>query len=254
MRRLRLEFSAESRARVVALTALGTLVCIAVAFAIDGYSNDWQWGQSPWNNLLIPLVLAPPFFYLLLSRQRELSIAHRELFNLASTDSLTACLNRRAFTTLVDGYIERVREQEQSSGALLLVDIDHFKRVNDTYGHDRGDEALKLIAQTIRASVREVDLVGRLGGEEFSVFLPSAEPPVAVAVAERIRAEVRALDFSPAGARHELSVSVGGTTFETSPTFAELYRHADLRLYSAKRNGRNRVELLPFPPKLARAG
>lgn len=241
-----LDFSASGRARVVSLTALGTLVCVAVAFAIDGYSlsDGWRWGGEPINNLIIPLVLAPPFFYFLLSKLRELAIAHRELMVLSTTDSLTECFNRRAFTALVDRYLERMTEKRfAGEGALLVIDVDHFKNVNDSFGHDTGDQALRLIADTIRASVRENDAVGRLGGEEFCVFLPGSTYALTQSAAERIRVAINAARFSPAGAPYPLAVSIGGATFSGHSTFAELYRQADSRLYEAKRAGRNRVVL-----------
>ncbi|MFI0843398.1 GGDEF domain-containing protein [Mesorhizobium sp. IMUNJ 23232] len=162
----------------------------------------------------------------------------------ASTDGLTSCLTRIAFTTLVDAYLEKVAaEESRREGALLVIDVDHFKTINDSFGHDRGDEALKVIADTIKGAVREIDLVGRLGGEEFSVFLPGLDADRTAAVAERIRAAINAAEFVPDGQRCALSVSVGGAIFERDSSFAQLYKYADQRLYNAKRNGRNRVEI-----------
>ena len=251
----RLDLSSRGKPRVYLLTAVGTLFCIVAAFAIDSYSFEtgtWRWGDSPLNNLVIPLVLAPPFFFFLLSKLRELSIAHHELMNVASTDALTSCLNRRAFTALVDGYLERVeKQQDHASGALLVLDVDHFKAVNDNFGHETGDEALKLIAGTIKSTVRDIDLVGRLGGEEFAVFLPSADPARTALVADRIRAAVRSAPFAPHGRRHDLSISVGGATFDHATTFADLYRAADQRLYAAKNAGRDRVDITPYIPEIA---
>lgn len=240
------DWSARGRARVWALTVMGTLVCIAVAFAVDSYdfaAGGWRWGADPVNNVVIPLVLAPPFFYLLLDKMRELAVAHKELMTVAATDSLTSLLNRRAFTELVDGYLKRVEESEKHKvGALLVIDVDHFKLVNDQYGHDKGDEALKLIARTIRDTVRDTDLVGRVGGEEFCVFMPGQAPDRAVAIAERIRIAVAESVFVPAGERYDLSISVGGVAFDHAFPFGDLYRSADERLYAAKHGGRNRVE------------
>jgi diguanylate cyclase (GGDEF)-like protein len=247
-----LDWSARGRARVWALTALGTLLCIAVAFAVDSYdmaTGDWRWGSDPINNFVIPVLLAPPCFFFMLDKMRQLAIAHNELMTVASTDSLTSLLNRRAFTELVDGYLKRVEESErQPRGALLVIDVDHFKLVNDRFGHESGDEALKLIAQTIRESVRDTDLVGRIGGEEFCVFLPGQAVEGATALAERIRAAVAESEFAPRGARHDLSVSVGGVAFDQTAQFSELYRTADERLYAAKNNGRNRVEFVVKTP------
>ncbi len=249
---LGIDWSSGSRARVVVLVVLGTLVCIAVAFAVDSYdfaTGAWRWGKDPVNNLVIPSLLAPPFFYLLLEKMRQLAIAHGELLTVAATDSLTSVLNRRAFTEIVDGYLKRIEESEKASeSALLVIDVDHFKDVNDQFGHDKGDEALQLIAATIRAAVRETDLVGRMGGEEFSVFMPAQPPGRASAVAERIRMAISEAVFSPGGVRHGLSVSVGGVAFNRAQSFGDLYRVADEWLYVAKRSGRNRVEFRKQEP------
>lgn len=234
-------------ARVYALTVLGTVACIAFAFGFDSYSWDtggWRRGTDPLNNLVIPLLLAPPFFFVLLAKMRQLAIAHTELMTVAATDSLTSLLNRRAFTEMVDGYLKRVEDSAvRSRGALLAIDVDHFKQVNDRFGHDSGDAALKLIANTIDACVRETDLVGRMGGEEFCVFIPGHSHEQVSVIAERIRAAVSSAPFTPDGRPCQLSVSVGGVVFEEEASFCDLYRSADERLYSAKRNGRNRVEL-----------
>jgi len=246
----KIDLSARSRARAYILTTLGTLFCIAVAFAIDSYSLEtgaWAWGDQPINNLLIPLVLAPPFFYYLLSKLRELSIAHHELMTIASTDPLTSCLNRRAFTVMVEAYLDRVtQEGSLTAGSLLVLDVDHFKRVNDVFGHEKGDEALKAIAQTIRANLRDTDLVGRLGGEEFSVFMPGLDQTLSEIAADRLRSAVNAVQFRPGARAHKLSISVGGVSFNGKRRFEDLYRHADERLYAAKRAGRNRIDVVPL--------
>jgi diguanylate cyclase len=223
---MELDWSARGHLRVYVFTALGTAVCIAVAFAVDSYSfttGAWRWGDNPINNLVIPLLLAPPFFFVLLNKLRELAIAHHELLSIASTDSLTSLLNRRAFTTMVDGYLERVKQDSANcQGALLLVDVDHFKAVNDRFGHDSGDEALKLIARTIKETVREIDLVGRLGGEEFCVFIPSLKPDQIALIAERIRAAVNDASFVADERSYRLSVSVGGIIFAEAESFTSL--------------------------------
>ena len=156
---------------------------------------------------------------------------------LASTDSLTAVLNRGAFTMLVEAYLNDARTQARDTqGALLIIDADHFKTINDTYGHDRGDEALKIIAGAIQGVLRGADIVGRIGGEEFGVFLPGATPRVTETVAERIRTSVNVAEFMPVGSKPvELSVSVGGATFAQRVGFTDLFRVADERLYDAKR-------------------
>ncbi|MEP4423606.1 MAG: GGDEF domain-containing protein, partial [Nitratireductor sp.] len=212
-----IDLSPTGKGRVYVMTVLGTLMCMLLAFVLDGYSiesGQWALGERWVNNLIIPALVAPPFFYFLLSKLRELSLAHRELLTVASTDSLTNCLNRRAFSSLVDGYLSRFDEvREPGNGALLILDVDRFKAVNDLFGHDSGDEALRLIAGVIRSAVRDIDLVARIGGEEFGVFLPGLDLTQALAIAERIRAAVEAVEFKPTGERYRLSLSIGGVTF-----------------------------------------
>jgi diguanylate cyclase (GGDEF)-like protein len=251
MRGVLLDFSAGGWGRVWAGTAVGTLACIAVTFAIDGYSLEtgtWGWGERPINNVLIPLVLGIPFFGYLLGKQRQLALAHKELMVLASTDALTTCLNRRAFVALVERYLDRMEHQRtDDEAALLVIDIDHFKRINDTYGHDCGDVALARVAHAIKDSVREFDVVGRIGGEEFGVLLPGASRERAAAIAERIRTNVFKTDLPLAGETRHVSVSVGGVTFDDDRDISELLRVADQRLYAAKRAGRNRVVMQQLP-------
>lgn len=252
---MKLDWSSRGWARAWAITVVGTLICICFAYAFDSYSfatGEWRWGTNPANNFIIPALLAPPFFLLFSKKMRDLAIAHHELMSVATTDSLTSLLNRRAFTEMVNGYLDKVEKAaSESHDGLLIVDVDHFKSVNDSYGHDLGDEALRLIADTIVANVRETDLVGRIGGEEFGVFLPRQAPAQISAVAERIRQAVSDASFIPNGRRHTLSVSVGGVVTGRGPTFMDLYRRADERLYQAKRDGRNRVVLAEFAPATA---
>lgn len=254
----RIDLSRTGKLRIYLLTALGTVVCIGAAFAIDGYSagsGSWQLADRWVNNLIIPLVVAPPFFWFLLSKLRELALAHRELMTVAATDPLTNCLNRRAFAALVEGYLDRLEPNSgERNGAFLVLDVDHFKSINDRFGHDVGDVALRLIANAIKANVRELDLVSRMGGEEFGVFLPGLDPPLARDIAERIRSAVRTTEFVTDGVRHPLSLSIGGVTFSPPTTFSELYRNADQRLYAAKRGGRDRVDILPSGASMAAVG
>lgn len=244
---MNLDWSKRGWARVWAVTVAGTLICIAFALAFDSYSfatGEWRWGTDPLNNFLIPGLIAPPLFFLFSNKLRELAIAHHELATVAATDGLTSLLNRRAFSEMVDGYLQKVEKAANlDQDGMLLIDVDHFKVVNDSFGHDLGDEALKLIASTISTNVRETDLVGRLGGEEFGVFIPAQSPERISAMAERIRTAVNDAHFAPNGRLYPLSVSVGGLIFGRGLRFSDIYRNADERLYEAKRNGRNRIEM-----------
>ena len=175
---------------------------------------------------------------------RELSIANNRLRIMAATDGLTACLNRTAFAAQVDARVQ----PEQRAGALLIVDADHFKRINDRVGHQAGDAALELIAETLRSAVRAGDIVGRLGGEEFGIFLPNIDPVAADRVAERVRLAVGEIAFIAGGKRHPLAVSIGGVVFDGSASLETLFSQADDRLYHAKQAGRNRVAMSSYVP------
>jgi len=191
--------------------------------------------------LVMPIVLGGPLSFYLMLQQQRLKLANIRLAQIASIDSLTGCLNRGAFTNRVE---ERTIDPDfPAHGALLVIDADGFKQVNDRFGHDLGDEALQRIAAAILATVRQHDLVGRIGGEEFAVLLSGADRIAAARVAERIRNAIGSIVFSPGGARCPLSVSIGGALFEHPTPFLTLYRQADQRLYEAKHLGRDRVAM-----------
>lgn len=243
------DFSARGWGRVILVTLLGTLVCVLAALFVDSFTfpqlDDDARYRAIMVDIFLPIALAAPMLMFLMTKLRELAIAKHDLTILASTDGLTQMLNRGAFTLVVDTYLAKIRVAQLSvPAALLVVDVDHFKTINDRFGHARGDLALKLIALSIKASVREVDIVGRIGGEEFGVFLPGSSQADALCIAERIRASVSELDFQPQGNPEALSVSVGGASFVRHIAFDDLFHHADQRLYAAKAQGRNRVLML----------
>jgi diguanylate cyclase len=250
---MKFDLSPEGRGRVIVYTIAGTLVCVIAALYVDSFNfahyDEEQRTRAILTNVFVPVLLAVPLLLFFTSKLRELAIAHQRLTIYASTDSLTQVMNRAAFSTLVDAYLKDVRAaKDGAKGALLIIDADNFKSVNDRFGHDRGDEALITIARSIKSMLRAPDLVGRLGGEEFGVFLPGATTEQAENVAERIRKTVNDAEFLPAGAPHLLSVSVGGAVFEKELPFAELFRLADQQLYAAKQGGRNRVAIAPIRP------
>jgi diguanylate cyclase len=239
-----LDFSASGWGRVFLWTTLGTFGCIAVTLSVDSLNfHNLNADALRWAITLdvgLPLLLAGPIIFFLSSKLRELAIAHDQLRRHAATDSLTQLLNRAAFTREVEEELADGRLAEGGTrGTLLVIDADNFKDINDTFGHDHGDAALRLIAKAIRSVLRTADQVGRIGGEEFAVFLPGMTPIIAEAVADRIRLAVSDIPFAPNGKSHALSVSVGGAVYDRYLPFAELFRIADQQLYAAKQNGRN---------------
>jgi len=167
-----------------------------------------------------------------------------ELVRLATTDSLTGLPNRRHFLETAGRELVRLRRYARPA-TVLMLDVDHFKRINDTHGHAEGDEALKAVAATCRRTLRDSDLTGRLGGEEFAVLLPETAFPEALDVAERLRAALAEIPVpvSGAGDRH-LTVSVGvSPCVPQDASIEQSLGRADLALYRAKERGRNRVEV-----------
>jgi two-component system cell cycle response regulator len=166
---------------------------------------------------------------------------------LAHTDPLTQVLNRRALTLRLTSELDRARRYN-SVLTLLMIDLDHFKRVNDTFGHLTGDDALREVAALLQHAVRSVDVVARYGGEEFVVVLPETAEAGAVAFAERIRERIEAHDFAVAGAPGpgmRLTASIGVATFPSPrvDSAEDLFMQADAALYRAKAEGRNRVRV-----------
>ncbi len=175
---------------------------------------------------------------------RQARAAQAELRRLASIDELTGVANRRWFTAMASRELERCRRFNHQL-ALLMIDVDHFKRVNDTHGHAVGDEVLKAFTRILESNLRSVDLLGRLGGEEFAVVLPEAEEKAAWQTAERLRAAVESLQFPfEDGTVLRITTSVGISILSASgESLDSLLARADSALYEAKGEGRNRVVL-----------
>jgi two-component system cell cycle response regulator len=164
------------------------------------------------------------------------------MMEMALTDPLTGCYNQRYLMRHLRGLMAA----GQPNGiAVMMLDIDHFKSINDRWGHPVGDQALRAIAEVLRKRIRVFDSIARYGGEEFAVVMPGTDMPDALSAAERLRSSIAELVFMPEpGLRHQITVSVGMVcTHEPGITGEQLLAAADIALYRAKRGGRNRVEL-----------
>ena len=165
------------------------------------------------------------------------------LYKQATRDPMTGCANRGHFLEVATQEIERARRFSEPLSVLLL-DIDHFKSINDTYGHDVGDQAIILMARTCSDFVRKIDTVGRLGGEEFAILLPRANKEPAYEMAQRLRQKISEQHILLPQRDLGFTVSIGVASMRPyTRDFAELLRNADTALYKAKRMGRNRVEV-----------
>jgi len=187
------------------------------------------------------VTIASSFAFILMHKER----ADRETYELATTDSLTGVYNRRTFKELAEPQLSRSR-RSQMPVSLLMLDLDHFKRINDTYGHLAGDDVLRNFATLVRNCLRKEDLLARYGGEEFVVLLPGSSQEAAAALAERIREQTAALPMDANKHRARVTVSIGSASEkgDTLPSMEAMLGRADEALYQAKREGRNRVVAL----------
>ena len=165
-----------------------------------------------------------------------------ELRRASRRDALTGLLNRGALDEALADEEHRARRL-RASFAVMMIDVDHFKAVNDRYGHATGDRALQHVAAVMSAQVRDIDRLGRYGGEEFLMVLPATALMEAAAVAERLRQDVAASFLAGAPSPLRLTVSIGVTEWIGDDQVEEVLRRADAALYRAKATGRDRVEL-----------
>lgn len=217
------------------LRSLALVLCFAVADGLVGRLTYDLTGGRGWVDFLVTLAVGAPFSIFVMwvmGQQRELQ---QKLAALAATDMLTGLANRRAFSDRLNQIGER-----QTAGVLMLIDADHFKRVNDSYGHDVGDQCLIAIAEHLRQSVRQEDIVSRIGGEEFAIFLPSTEVEQGRRVADKICAPISIRSASVAE-EVLITLSIGATRKITGQSLREALQIADAALYRAKAEGRNRT-------------
>jgi diguanylate cyclase (GGDEF)-like protein len=165
----------------------------------------------------------------------------RTLQDMSLRDPLTGLLNRRGMAQALDAEAQRLQRQ-RAPGAVLMLDIDHFKRVNDTHGHAAGDAVIVAVAVLLRTQLRQVDRMARMGGEEFAALLVAAPLAEAHAVAERVRAATEVLQVPWNGRALRVTISIGVAALPEPPgTLAEGLQRADAELYAAKARGRNRA-------------
>ena len=166
---------------------------------------------------------------------------HEEIYRLTTVDGLTQIFNKRYFLDTLEREVARAHRYRRPL-SLVMFDIDHFKKVNDGYGHLAGDYVLKHLAQTVRAKIRREDCFARYGGEEFSIVLPEIDGGSCLPFAEKIRQIVEKTDFKFENVRIPVTISMGIATVDAELTEgAAIIKRADERLYEAKASGRNRV-------------
>lgn len=170
----------------------------------------------------------------------SLSARSRNLERAALTDGLTGMQNRRYFDDALREYLGEFRRIDRPVG-LMILDLDHFKRVNDTYGHDVGDEVLRSVAKCLKNMTRYHDVVARLGGEEFAIVAPNMDMELLKRFADRMRKAIASLPIDAGNTQLNVTSSVGLALWDREESAEDFYRRADKQLYEAKRQGRNRV-------------
>ena len=166
---------------------------------------------------------------------RSVTLEHEAL-----TDGLTGMHNRRYFDDAMGEYLDQFRKIDKPIG-LMILDLDHFKKVNDTYGHDVGDEVLRQVSRCLQEFTRYHDVVARLGGEEFAVVAPNMSRESLFKLADRMRHAISGLNIKSGNVTVRVTMSIGLAIWDHKEKAEELYKRADMQLYQAKRTGRNRV-------------
>jgi diguanylate cyclase (GGDEF)-like protein len=234
--------------------AIAAVIVMAGLSGVGLWASTWEGGPFAGGvygidefirdtviNRLIAIALFSAVLFLLVRIQN----AQDELHRLSTTDPLTGALNRRRFEELAE--VERRRAARSGAPmALLILDIDHFKSVNDRFGHAAGDAAIRVLSQTCQATLRPGDLFGRWGGEEFVIALPETSLSGAMKTAERLREVIAKAEFLANGKARRITVSIGvAALLRDELAVDHAINRADRALYRAKEAGRNRVESDP---------
>lgn len=220
-----------------------------VVFAFAMAARAWHAHHTPFEHLFSAsavqsatfvagylLMIINGFGFLLLCKEKD----DARMVQLATVDFLTGLINRHAFFDRTDSA-RALAMRQRSPIALMMIDIDHFKRINDCYGHATGDEALALFAETARATLREHDIMGRLGGEEFALVMPATDLEGAILAAERLRETVARASLATRGGAYSMTISVGVVVIDPHEHVNAALARADHALYAAKSGGRDRV-------------
>jgi diguanylate cyclase (GGDEF)-like protein len=230
-------------------------ILLGLDAAVKQYEVESETAIRSLRRVLLSLVgmmlatLAAEAIFIFRPLFRKLEAAHVKLLDAARTDPLTGCMNRRYLMEAATREVARAK-RSGSTLSVMMLDIDHFKKINDTYGHGVGDEALLSLVRTVLGHIRASDMLGRIGGEEFAILLPDTGVEQAWPVAEKLRESVGALEVNSSGGHvFQMTASVGLAQLRPGEEdFLATLERADKALYKAKQTGRNRVVL--FTPDL----
>jgi diguanylate cyclase (GGDEF)-like protein len=221
-----------------------TLISFACIFSANHYISE-PYSDNALTTVVLTLTYSSIFFYAYSKRSVSFFLrmieANRQLRELAATDPLSGLMNARAYYATCEQLIS-VALRTRASFSVLFIDLDYFKRVNDTYGHEAGDAVLRETAACLKRNTRHSDALGRIGGEEFSMFLSNTDLPGALTLAEKLRQDIESLMPDTGGARLKITASIGvAPNRPHHHAIEDIQREADQAMYHAKQAGRNRV-------------
>lgn len=230
------------RLRIVILTTIfSVLVSVLITYLVAFLENDKA--SLPFSlsmGVIVPLIVAPLASWPLASLLIQVSELEEKMRALATYDSLTGLLNRQAFLHDSNSFI-CFAAREQIPLSVIILDLDKFKNINDTYGHPAGDEVLKHFGKTVKTIFRKSDLIGRIGGEEFALLLPNTSQDDAVTLSDRLHSLVRGstINYDQFSIKYTISIGLVSLLVNEIDTIESILKNADKSLYSAKGNGRD---------------
>ena len=241
-RRLYSRFSHRTLVLLITLTSIA--LSLLLTFIATWYTEGVDLGISLIIATIVPAIVAPVISWIFIDMYAKLQEMEQQMQALATYDVMTGLLTRQAFYHDAQKYID-IAERHHEFFALMMLDLDFFKTINDTHGHHVGDHVLKYFGHFLSEHLRKSDIIGRLGGEEFVVILPNTPVEGTQKIAESLHAELKSHPPTLHSVAIPLTVSIGITIYNGAvpPRIDRFLQEADAALYLAKRNGRNRTTL-----------
>jgi len=226
----------------ILITIIALLITQIITYVIYRLTNGNMSLSGRIASFASPILISPFLSWWFLGLLLRISKLEKEMRFLATYDTLTGVYNRNSFLSICNSILNLLK-REKSPLTLLYIDLDHFKNVNDTFGHDVGDYVLKKIGEYLKTSIRKSDIVGRVGGEEFVVVLPKTDIQNGIAIAEKIRKGIACLEmiYNDKIIKITASIGISSNTYLEYIGIEKLLKMADLALYHVKNNGRNKL-------------
>lgn len=228
---------------VLIITIVSVFMAVVLNFGISLlFDHDTPIEEGILRAALIPLVIAPAVSWYLLGLLLDLDQLEEKMNQLATYDDLTGLYNRRSLFKSCN-LLHRLGLRSKKTYSVMLLDLDHFKKINDQYGHAAGDQVLKAFGQVLHEVTRDSDIVGRIGGEEFCLFLGETSENEVQPIVNRINYEIkeRPVLINDQPINYTVSMGVAENSFEQELDFEAILNRADIALYAAKNSGRNKV-------------